>query len=315
MMEIGKALKIMEMDGMPMNVINTDLVKRQYKKMALKLHPDKNGNTPESTVKFQELSESYACLLNMVGDGTDPLGECKNDDENVFSSTPGGYFDILRQFIMSTLDNIHSESIIDKIKHIVENCQNVSVTLFENIDRDTSITIFQFLNNYKSVLHVKDSTLEKVKKIIQHKFEELEIYTIDPTLHDLLSDNVYRLRLDDEIFLIPLWHKEMYFDTKSNKELMVICQPKLPDGWWIDDNNNIFGHIDIPFTKDLLDMIVLPVKVDNDRHILNIELSKLTFRREQTICLKNQGMLRINEKMMICDKEEHKDINLTVRFI
>ena len=64
------------------------------------------------------------------------------------------------------------------------------------------------------------------------------------------------------------------------------------------DNNNIFGHIDIPFTKDLLDMIVLPVKVDNDRHILNIELSKLTFRHEQTICLKNQGMLRINEKMM-----------------
>ena len=153
------------------------------------------------------------------------IPENVNDDENVFSSTPGGYFDILRQFIMSTLDNIHSESIIDKIKHIVENCQNVSVTLFENIDRDTSITIFQFLNNYKSVLHVKDSTLEKVKKIIQHKFEELEIYTIDPTLHDLLSDNVYRLRLDDEIFLIPLWHKEMYFDTKSNKELMVICQP------------------------------------------------------------------------------------------
>lgn len=314
-MEIGKALKIMEMDGMPMNVINTDLVKRQYKKMALKLHPDKNGNTPDSTVKFQELSESYACLLNMVGDETDPLGECKNGDENVFSSTPGGYFDILRQFIMSTLDNIHSESIIDKIKHIVENCQNVSVTLFENIDRDTSITIFQFLNNYKGVLHVKDSTLEKVKKIIQHKFEELEIYTIDPTLHDLLSDNVYRLRLDDEIFLIPLWHKEMYFDTKSNKELMVICQPNLPDGWWIDDNNNIFGHIDIPFTKDLLDMIVLPVKVDNDRHVLNIELNKLTFRREQTICLKNQGMLRINEKMIICDKEDHKDINLTIRMV
>ena len=191
MMEIGKALKIMEMDGIPMNVINTDLVKRQYKKMALKLHPDKNGNTPESTVKFQELSESYTCLLNMVSDGTDSLEECKNDYDNVFSSTSGGYFDILRQFIMSTLDNIHSESIIDKIKDIVENCQNMSVTLFENIDRDTSITIFQFLNNYKDVLHVKDSTLEKVKKIIQNKFEELEIYTIDPTLHDLLSDNVY----------------------------------------------------------------------------------------------------------------------------
>lgn len=302
------------MDSMPMSVINVDTVKRQYKKMALKLHPDKNGNTAESTAKFQELSDSYTYLLNMVGDGIDPQQECKNDN-NVFSSTPGGYFDILRQFILSTLDNIHSESIVEKIKHIVENCQNISVTLFENIDRDTSITIFQFLNNYKDVLHIKDNTLEKVKKIIQHKFEELEIYTIDPTLHDLLSDNVYRLKIDDEVFLIPLWHKEMYFDTKSNKELMVICQPNLPDGWWIDDNNNIFGHVDIPFTKDLLDMIVLPVKVDNGKHILNIELNKLTFRREQMICLKNQGMLRINEKMMICDKEEHKDIYLTINIV
>lgn len=314
MMEISRALKVMEMDSMPMSVINIDIVKRQYKKMALKLHPDKNGNTAESTAKFQELSDSYTCLLNMVSDGIDPQQECKNDEDNVFSSTPGGYFDILRQFILSTLDNIHSESIVEKIKHIVENCQNISVTLFENIDRDTSITIFQFLNNYKDVLHIKDNTLEKVKEIIQHKFEELEIYTIDPTLHDLLSDNVYRLKIDDEVFLIPLWHKEMYFDTKLNKELMVICQPNLPDGWWIDDNNNIFGHIDIPFTKDLLDMIVLPVKVDDDRHILSIELRKLTFTREQFVCLKKQGMLRINEKM-ICDTDERKDIYLTINFV
>ena len=313
-MEISRALKVMEMDSMPMSVINIDIVKRQYKKMALKLHPDKNGNTAESTAKFQELSDSYTCLLNMVSDGIDPQQERKNDEDNVFSSTPGGYFDILRQFILSTLDNIHSESIVEKIKHIVENCQNISVTLFENIDRDTSITIFQFLNNYKDVLHIKDNTLEKVKEIIQHKFEELEIYTIDPTLHDLLSDNVYRLKIDDEVFLVPLWHKEMYFDTNSNKELMVICQPNLPDGWWIDDNNNIFGHIDIPFTKDLLDMIVLPVKVDDDRHILSIELHKLTFTREQFVCLKKQGMLRINEKM-ICDTDERRDINLTVRFL
>lgn len=313
-MEISRALKVMEMDSMPMSVINIDIVKRQYKKMALKLHPDKNGNTAESTANFQELSDSYTCLLNMVSDGIDPQQERKNDEDNVFSSTPGGYFDILRQFILSTLDNIHSESIVEKIKHIVENCQNISVTLFENIDRDTSITIFQFLNNYKDVLHIKDNTLEKVKEIIQHKFEELEIYTIDPTLHDLLSDNVYRLKIDDEVFLVPLWHKEMYFDTNSNKELMVICQPNLPDGWWIDDNNNIFGHIDIPFTKDLLDMIVLPVKVDDDRHILSIELHKLTFTREQFVCLKKQGMLRINEKM-ICDTDERRDINLTVRFL
>ena len=62
-MNVENALKNMEMDRMPMSVINSETVKKQYKKMALKLHPDKNGNTPESTRRFQDLSESYRCYL------------------------------------------------------------------------------------------------------------------------------------------------------------------------------------------------------------------------------------------------------------
>ena len=149
---------------------------------------------------------------------------------------------------------------------------------------------------------------------ILQKFEELEIYTIDPSLHDILVDNVYRLKIHEEVFLIPLWHKEMYFDTKNNKELMVICQPMLPDGWWIDENNNIYGSIDIVFTKDLLDVIVLPAKVDDGKHILNIETRQLKFTREQVVCLKQKGMLRINERN-IYDTSERRDINLVVNFV
>ena len=314
-MNVENALKNMEMDRMPMSVINSETVKKQYKKMALKLHPDKNGNTPESTRRFQDLSESYRCLLNIVQDSDIPQQEWGNsEDDNIFSSTPSGYFDILRQFIKSTINNIDSDNIVEKIRHIVENCQDVSVSLFENIDRDTSITIFQFLTNYRELLHLSDGTLEKVKTVIQQKFEELEIYTIDPSLHDILVDNVYRLKIHEEVFLIPLWHKEMYFDTKNNKELMVICQPMLPDGWWIDENNNIYGSIDIVFTKDLLDIIVLPAKVDDGKHILNIETRQLKFTREQVVCLKQKGMLRINERN-IYDTSERRDINLVVNFV
>ena len=83
-MEINRALKVMEMNTMPISVIDVNVVKRQYKKMALKLHPDKNGNTPESNEKFQELSESYTCLLTMVSENTYPDEECKNDEDEVF---------------------------------------------------------------------------------------------------------------------------------------------------------------------------------------------------------------------------------------
>ena len=88
----------------------------------------------------------------------------------------------------------------------------------------------------------------------------------------------------------------------------------LPDGWWIDENNNIYGSIDIVFTKDLLDVIVLPAKVDHGKHILNIETRQLKFTREQVVCLKQKGMLRINERN-IYDTSERRDINLVVNFV
>ena len=47
--------------GVPKNA-NEAAIKKAYKKLALKYHPDKTGNDPGSNEKFQQIAEAYECL-------------------------------------------------------------------------------------------------------------------------------------------------------------------------------------------------------------------------------------------------------------
>ena len=39
-------------------------IKRAYKKLAIRWHPDKNENSPEATERFKEIAEAYDCLAD-----------------------------------------------------------------------------------------------------------------------------------------------------------------------------------------------------------------------------------------------------------
>ena len=39
-------------------------LRKAYRKQAIKLHPDKNGNDPKAAEKFQDLGEAYGILSN-----------------------------------------------------------------------------------------------------------------------------------------------------------------------------------------------------------------------------------------------------------
>lgn len=63
MMDPGRAQDLYQVLGLQKNCSPED-IKKAYRKLALRYHPDKNPDNPESTEKFQEISHAYTVLID-----------------------------------------------------------------------------------------------------------------------------------------------------------------------------------------------------------------------------------------------------------
>ena len=62
-MDIQRAAEILEIELI--KIVDQPFVKKQYHKLALQYHPDKNVNTPDCNIKFQQINEAYNYLKEM----------------------------------------------------------------------------------------------------------------------------------------------------------------------------------------------------------------------------------------------------------
>ena len=319
-MSVSDALKILGLSEYDINALTPAVVVRQYRRMALKFHPDKNDNSDESHTAFHQLTDAYDIVRTVV-----TLSD-EDDSIDTADTPPTGYFDILSQFVKSVMTVStepdatydHSNILRKKIIEIVSDYQHISVSMFENIDRETSVSIYQFLCAYQDTLYVSADVLDRIRIVIQSKFEDLRIYTITPTLDDMLLDKVFKLNVDGHTYLVPLWHKEVYFDdkTRPNQEILVLCEPQVDDlVCRLDENNNIHIAGEIVFSLDLLDKdgwsdIAVPGSTKTVR-VLNRCLMLVP---TQIVRVVGNGVLRIHEKDMY-NNIDRGDILVTVRFV
>ena len=139
--------------------------------------------------------------------------------------------------------------------------------------------------------------------IVKEKYQNDKVFILNPLLKDLLDNNIYKLYVDDKLYLVPLWHNELYFDVindeDKDKEIIVLCQPVLPDELTIDENNNI--HI----TKKIQANEIIDLLMNDDNNFVSLEvggkwfsipLDKLQMKKEQIYRLKGQGISQILEK-------------------
>ena len=265
--------------------ITKDELKRKYRRLALQFHPDKNGNSAESAENFKMIHEAYEYLQIYIVSQTDD-----ETPSNTASEAGDDYMTMLQRFIESIIQSPNMSEIIKEI--VMNGCKKMSTRLFENMSKDTSMELLSFISKHRNILHIDPDTIQCVREIILEKYKNDQIYILNPSLDDLLENNVYKLDIDGKIYLVPLWHSEVYFDG-SGCDIIVQCIPDLPANMYIDENNALHVNINAPFTISLLDSPIVLFKMGKQSFPLQVQ-----FKKTQTCYLHNQGISIIDEKNM-----------------
>ena len=246
-MNFKDALDILEIDS-KYDELTLQIINKRYRKMALKYHPDKNGNTEESNEHFKKINEAYTYLKR-------ESKYFENDEDDSCHDSQSIYLNVLKNFIKSAMDGNYSDLIAKIVNDILIKGKQISLKIFEDLDKDTALNVYIFLSRYKSILYFSDELLENVKQMVIQKYDNVEIYKLNPSINDLLHNNFYKLYVQEQLYLVPLWHKESYYDG-SGCEIIAICEPDLPNDIKIDDDNNLIVNIDVYAYSDLPDMII-----------------------------------------------------------
>lgn len=308
-MLLDDALNILQLNNYRLSDIKLDIVKKQYHKLALQYHPDKNNNSLESTEKFQKIGQAYELI-------TTELDILDSDYEKIRQSNNiPTYTSFLQQFIDNVLhhkyDNI--SSIIKEIVFNTSSYKTISSKIFENINKETIIIIYNFIIKYKHVLHIDEQIINSIHQIIIDKYKNIHIVNINPSLKDIILNNVYKLEENNKTYYCPLWHSQLYFDDDDDPDfhLIVKCIPELPTNMEIDENNNIIIVEKYKFDVSLLNTDYLEILLEHKK--LQIPINKLFIQKEQTYILKHCGISRINEDD-IYDISDVSDVIIKLTF-
>jgi DnaJ-class molecular chaperone len=309
-MDIKRVQKARELLNLKYNYTLEEL-KKNYRLLALKHHPDKNENSEESCEIFKEVNNAYLYLLNFDISHEPVTSHMFNGGDNHGSSGENGgsdsYMSIFRIFIQSLLQKMTvisqentSLTINTLIKIIVEDCQELSIKMFEDLDKEAAYNIYEIITTYHKAFHISVEKLELFEKIMRNKMALDNMVVISVSLDDLMGENnIYVLEHDEKKFYIPLWHTELYYKLgktdNTSVDLIVRCIPITPSHIYIDSNNDIYIDIRMRIL-DLLEKQCIEFEIGGKKFIINA--AALYIKNNQTYVLSGAGIPIINSKNM-----------------
>jgi hypothetical protein len=283
--------------------------------LALKYHPDKN-KSEEACAQFQKIHEAYVYLSKSNTVKGEAEDDAYDDDADDSPSTLSMYLSAFIKVLFKTTDQ---QDIAQKICEIVynkmsEKAYETSLEYLEKVDRRLLKMVYTVVCKYQQTLHVDSVYLDRIGMILQKKYDKDERIILKPSLKDLIEANLYRLKIGEQVFLVPLWHHELVYDN-SGAELYVECVPQLPDNMTIDENN----HLHITLTYELADIwqkTYIDVSIDGVGSLFMYPVENLNMVPTQTRILSGcAGCIPRIDAHDIYDIHRRGDIYLHVNIV
>ena len=285
--------------GLKDNFTNSEL-KKAYYKLALKYHPDKNPGCLISEENFKKVNNAYEVLLKYKGLGYQTEGEKNND-----------YLSLIKKFIHFVIPNldVDEETLDITLKNILFKFKSASLKVFKKIPRNDLIKLYNFIIKNRQLIDFNNIVVERLLKIIKDNINIDNLIILNPTINDLLSDNVYRLDMNKTEVLVPLWHDEVEFDI-SNTIILVQNIPDLSENITIDSNNNIKVKLNLSVCELLNEDFTLTL--GENKYI--IPSNELKIIKNQIYTFNNKGILKINTKSLF-DTSTRSDIIVEINLV
>ena len=263
-MDISNACKILEIEISKSFTLSE--VKKAYYKASLKHHPDHNIGDIDSNARFQKINEAYTFLSSYIQ---------------------------IKQEHMQEQNNIDDDIIIKFIKTLIDfNIKELSLTAFEGLNKDNSLKIFEYIEKYSSMLGLEPEFIESVRTLTREKMKNDIVIIINPTIENIMNNELYKLEYNNENYYVPLWHDEISYDISETEYLIVKCKPELPENIFIDHNNDVHIKILIESIEQILNESYINVTIGGK--VFEIPVCELKIKKSQIYTFFNKGISLIN---------------------